>query len=79
LSHEAAKYLGQLLGNRADICQGKPITISISNSEPEPDLAIVQSLEREYLQHHPYPESIFWFPGFYLKLLQLLSRQMGTF
>jgi len=64
LSHEAAKYLGQLLGNRADMRQGKPIAISISSSEPEPDLAIVQSLGREYLQHHPYPENIFWLVEF---------------
>ncbi|NJN57825.1 MAG: Uma2 family endonuclease [Leptolyngbyaceae cyanobacterium SL_5_9] len=59
-SHEAAKYLGRLLGDRADIRQGKPITIPTSTSEPEPDLAIVQVLGREYLQHHPYPENIFW-------------------
>jgi Uma2 family endonuclease len=64
LSHEAAKYLGRLLGNRADIRQGKPITISINSSEPEPDLAIVQPLGREYLQHHPYPENIFWLVEF---------------
>ena len=30
LSHEAAKYLGQLLGNRADIRQGKPIILAAS-------------------------------------------------
>ena len=30
------------------------------DSEPEPDLAIVQKLGREYLAHHPYPENIFW-------------------
>ena len=60
LSHEAAKYLGRLLGQQADIRQGKPITISIGHSEPEPDIAVVQSLGREYLQHHPYPENIFW-------------------
>jgi Uma2 family endonuclease len=59
-SHEAAKYLGRLLGDRADVRQGKPITIPTSASEPEPDLAIVQVLGREYLQHHPYPENIFW-------------------
>lgn len=59
-SHEAAEYLTELLGNRATIRQGKPITIASSNSEPEPDLAIVQRLGREYLQHHPYPENIFW-------------------
>jgi Uma2 family endonuclease len=60
LSHEAAKYLGQVLGAQADIRQGKPITLPNSHSEPEPDLAVVQPLGREYLQHHPYPDQIFW-------------------
>ncbi len=59
-SHESADYLKTLLGNRVAIRQGKPITIPASNSEPEPDLAIVQPLGREYLQHHPFPENIFW-------------------
>jgi len=54
------EYLTQLLETRATIREGKPITIAPSNSEPEPDLAIVQRLGREYLQHHPYPENIFW-------------------
>ena len=60
LSHEAAKYLGRLLGEQADIRQGKPVTIPRSHSEPEPDIAIVQPLGREYLRHHPYPDNIFW-------------------
>ena len=53
-------YLTKLLGNRATIREAKPITIPTSYSEPEPDLAIVQPLGREYLQHHPYPDNIFW-------------------
>lgn len=59
-STEADNYLRKVLGDRVTIRQGKPITILSSNSEPEPDLAIVQPLGREYLQHHPYPENIFW-------------------
>lgn len=31
-----------------------------NHSEPEPDLAIVERLGREYLEHHPQPENIFW-------------------
>ncbi|HIK04205.1 MAG TPA: Uma2 family endonuclease [Trichormus sp. M33_DOE_039] len=58
-SHEAAKYLMKLLGDLADIRPAKPITLP-NNSEPEPDIAIVQNLGREYLLHHPYPEDIFW-------------------
>jgi Uma2 family endonuclease len=37
----------------------KSITLP-NDSEPEPDLAIVQRLGREYLEHHPYPQNIFW-------------------
>lgn len=58
-SHEAGQYLTQLLGNRATIRQAKPITLP-NNSEPEPDIAIVQPLGRDYREHHPYPENIFW-------------------
>lgn len=40
--------------------QGNPITIPATQSQPEPDIAAVRPLGREYLQHHPYPENIFW-------------------
>jgi Uma2 family endonuclease len=58
-SRGAGNYLVGLLGERAIISQAKPITLS-NDSEPEPDIAIVQPLGREYLEHHPYPENIFW-------------------
>ena len=58
-SDEAGEYLAKLLGSRAKIRHAKPITLP-NDSEPEPDLAIVQRLGREYREHHPYPENIFW-------------------
>jgi Uma2 family endonuclease len=58
-SSVAGVYLIRLLGERAMIRSAKPITLS-NDSEPEPDIAIVQELGREYLEHHPYPENIFW-------------------
>lgn len=58
-SSEAGESLMQLLGNRAMIRLSKPITLP-NNSEPEPDIAVVQRLGRKYLEHHPYPENIFW-------------------
>ena len=58
-SHTAAEYLTELLGKRAAVRQAKPITLP-NDSEPEPDIAIVQALGREYREHHPYPENIFW-------------------
>lgn len=58
-SDEAGEYLIYLFGDRAKIRQAKPITILASNSEPEPDIAIVQRLGRDYREHHPYPENIY--------------------
>ena len=58
-SDEAGEYLAKLLGERAKIRHAKPIILP-NNSEPEPDLAIVKRLGREYREHHPYPEDIFW-------------------
>ncbi|GIX49158.1 MAG: hypothetical protein KatS3mg131_3369 [Candidatus Tectimicrobiota bacterium] len=59
-SADAGEYLTRLLGERAQVRQGKPITLPTVNSEPEPDLAIVQRLGPEYRRHHPYPENIYW-------------------
>lgn len=57
-SDRLAKLLTRLLGERAQIREGKPVTLP-NNSEPEPDIAIVQPLDAVYLEHHPYPENIF--------------------
>lgn len=56
---ECADYLKDLLKNRAKIRDAKPITLP-NNSEPSPDIAIVKPLGKEYLQHHPYPDNIYW-------------------
>jgi Uma2 family endonuclease len=56
---EAADYLRTLLGERAKIRDAKPVTLP-NNSEPAPDIAIVKPLGEVYLEHHPYPENIFW-------------------
>ncbi|MEO0407533.1 MAG: Uma2 family endonuclease [Cyanobacteria bacterium P01_A01_bin.135] len=58
-SSDSAEYLRQLLGSRAAVREGKPITLS-DDSEPIPDIAIVQPPLRRYLEHHPYPSDIFW-------------------
>ncbi|MBE9005445.1 Uma2 family endonuclease [Fortiea sp. LEGE XX443] len=57
-SYEAAEYLMDLLGKSVAVRQAKPITLP-NNSEPEPDIAVVQRLGDEYRKHHPYPENIF--------------------
>lgn len=56
---ETGEYLMRRLCDRAMVRLAKPITLP-NNSEPEPDIPIVQRLGREYLEHHPYPDNIFW-------------------
>ncbi len=58
-SDEVGEYLAKLLADRAKIRHAKPITLP-NNSEPEPDIAIVQRLGRDYREHHSYVENIFW-------------------
>jgi Uma2 family endonuclease len=56
---EVGDYLRGLLGSRAKVREAHPITLA-DDSEPIPDLAIVQPLGRVYLEHHPYPSDIYW-------------------
>ncbi|BAY11234.1 Uma2 family endonuclease [Calothrix sp. NIES-2098] len=70
---EAADYLRTLLGERAKIRDAKPITLP-NNSEPSPDIAIVKPLGEIYLQHHPYPEDIFFLIEF---SNSTLSKDLG--
>ncbi len=49
----------RLLGDRASVRETKPVTLA-DNSEPVPDIAIVQPPLRRYLEHHPHPADIFW-------------------
>lgn len=59
LSSDAGDYLRECLGSLAKVREGHPITLP-NNSEPEPDLAIVDPDTSLYRSHHPYPENIFW-------------------
>jgi len=51
-------YLRSLLQGLAVVREAHPITLA--DSEPQPDVAIVQPPRQRYLQHHPYPQDIFW-------------------
>jgi Uma2 family endonuclease len=52
------QYLRKLLQGLALVKEAHPITLS--NSEPEPDLAIVKLSRNRYRDRHPYAEDIFW-------------------
>ena len=52
------KYLRNILSNLAEVRESHPITLD--NSEPEPDIAIVRLPESIYRNHHPYPQDVYW-------------------
>ncbi|MDZ8189584.1 MAG: Uma2 family endonuclease [Nostoc sp. ChiSLP02] len=52
------KYLEELLIGKADIRFNGPVTLA--NSEPAPDIAIVRLPESNYNNRHPAAEDIFW-------------------
>ncbi|HHP7230203.1 MAG TPA: Uma2 family endonuclease [Xenococcaceae cyanobacterium] len=53
-----AEYLRNKLQGIAKIKESHPITLD--NSEPEPDIAIVRLPETIYREHHPYAQDIYW-------------------
>jgi len=76
---EVGDYLRAILGARAKIREAHPITLP-NNSEPIPDLAIVKPLGAVYLEHHPYPEDIFWLIEFSLATLSKdLNEKKATY
>ncbi|MEG4484420.1 Uma2 family endonuclease [Microcoleus sp. D2_18a_B4] len=56
------KYLEELLVGKADVRFNGPITLS--DSEAEPDIAIVRLPESAYNDRHPEPQDIFWIVEF---------------
>ena len=58
-SSDTADYLKMLLGSRAKVRDGHPITL-LNHSEPEPDIVIVRPLGKAYRLRHPFAEDVFW-------------------
>jgi Uma2 family endonuclease len=57
-NESVANYLRGVLSDLAYVKESHPITLD--NSEPEPDVAIVRLPETIYRHHHPYPQDIYW-------------------
>lgn len=58
LNLSVADYLRSILGQQAVISEAHPITLA--DSEPEPDIAVVRPPNTRYRNRHPYPEDIYW-------------------
>lgn len=54
-----AKYLRSILGDKAEISEAHPIVL-LDDSEPEPDIAIIQAPDTRYQTRHPQSSDIFW-------------------
>ena len=63
------KYLRSIFDKTAEIQESHPITLD--NSEPEPDVAIVRLPESIYRTRHPYPQDIYW-------LIEISNRTLKT-
>lgn len=57
-NRSVANYLRQLLQDQAPISEAHPVTLD--NSEPEPDIAVLHLPDTQYATHHPYPQDICW-------------------
>jgi len=57
-NHEVAKYLRKILGEMAEVYEAHPVTLN--NSEPEPDIAVVKAPSNRYRNHHPVADDIYW-------------------
>ena len=76
-NHSVVEYFRELLG-RAVIREAHPITLD--NSEPEPDIAVVRSPYTNYFVRHPYAEDIYWLVEISNKTLKLdLERKLATY
>ena len=57
-NYSVVEYFRALLKDRAVVREAHPITLD--NSEPEPDIAVVRSPYTGYFNRHPYPQDIYW-------------------
>lgn len=57
-NHEVVKYLRKILGEIAEVYEAHPVTLD--DSEPEPDIAVVKTPSTRYRNHHPVAEDIYW-------------------
>lgn len=58
ITKTTADYLRELMRGLADIRVQEPVRLSL-HSEPEPDIAVVQIDDRNYIDHHPNPNQVF--------------------
>lgn len=77
-NYSVVEYLKELLRGNAVVREAHPVTLD--NSEPEPDIAIVTSPYTNYFTRHPYPQDIYWLVEISNRSLKLdLERKLVTY
>ncbi len=75
-NYSVAEYFRELLKDRAIVREAHPVTLD--NSEPEPDIAVVRSPYTNYFTHHPYPQDIYWLVEISNRTLKLDLEQKSV-
>ena len=77
-AHSVVKYFKELLQEKVVIREAHPVTLD--NSEPEPDIAVVRSPYTDYFARHPFPQDIYWLVEISNKTLKLdLDKKSVTY
>jgi Uma2 family endonuclease len=58
--HRVYQTLDRLLAGRAAVFPPRPIDLTQTDSEPEPDVTVCQLPYERYEHHHPSPSEIYW-------------------
>lgn len=58
VNHRGVNYLREVMKGKVEVFEAHPITLT--TSEPQPDIAVVRLPDTRYLKHHPYPDDIYW-------------------
>lgn len=72
-NYSVVKYLRELLQGKAVVREAHPVTLD--NSEPEPDIAVVATPYTKYFTRHPYPQNIYWLVEISNRTLKLDSEK----
>lgn len=77
-NYSVVEYFKELLQKKVVIREAHPVTLD--NSEPEPDIAVVRSPYTDYFARHPFPQDIYWLVEISNKTLKLdLEKKSVTY
>ncbi len=77
-NYSVVEYFRKILQDSAIVREAHPITLD--NSEPEPDIAIVHYPHTDYFTRHPYPQDVYWLVEISNRTLKLdLEKKSVTY